>query len=195
MSTDTIGKVVAFDESFSDDIPTLLEGGQIGIRESRGSFGWLLTRYEPVLDSAGQCVAYVGADISMIGVTEYNRNFAKWIAVISSAFLVTLAVIGVYFYIHTRRADEYDESDDHVENRVQVEQRASFGGWNAWKDKNRKGLDCAVTIKREDNVITMLTENLGIAVHSVTTIRDDVKDVYVALTGDQCAITNIRVNR
>ena len=38
-------------------------------------------------------------------------------------------------------------------------------------------------------------ENLGIAIHSVMTILDDVKDVYVALTGDQCAITNIRVSR
>lgn len=111
VSTDTIGKIVAFDESFSEDIPTLLEGGQIGVRESHSAFGWLLTRYEPVYDSAGKCVAYVGADISMIGVTEYNRNFARWIAVISSAFLVTLVVIGVYSYIHTRRADEYDESE------------------------------------------------------------------------------------
>ena len=44
-------------------------------------------------------------------------------------------------------------------------------------------------------MITMRTENLGIAIHSVTTILDDVQDVYVALTGDQCAITNIHVIR
>lgn len=44
-------------------------------------------------------------------------------------------------------------------------------------------------------MIIMRTENLGIAIHSVTTILDDVQDVYVALTGDQCAITNIRVSR
>ena len=42
----------------------------------------------------------------------------------------------------------------------------------------------------------MQTENLGIAISSVTTILDDVmKDVYVSLTGDQCAITNICVSR
>ena len=50
-------------------------------------------------------------------------------------------------------------------------------------------------IKRDGHVITMQTENLGIAIHSVTTVLDDVQDVYVALTGDQCAITNIRVTR
>lgn len=69
----------------------------------------------------------------------------------------------------------------------------AVAGWNAWKDENKKGLDCVVKIQRNGNVITMQTENLGIAIGSVTTILDDVKDVYVSLTGDQCAITNIHV--
>ena len=98
-------------------------------------------------------------------------------------------------YMLLRLDGENWESDDHVENKVQVEQLESFKGWNVWKDENRKGLDCVVTIERDGNVITMETENLGIAIHSVTTILDDVKDVYLALTGDQCAITNIRVLR
>lgn len=63
----------------------------------------------------------------------------------------------------------------------------------AWKDENKRGLDCVVIIKRDGNVITIQTENLGIAIHSVTTILDEARDVYVALTGDQCALTNIRV--
>ncbi len=98
-------------------------------------------------------------------------------------------------YMLLRLDGENWESDDHVHNRVQVEQRAGFAGWNVWKDENKKGLDCTISIKRDKNVITMQTENLGIAIHSVTTILDDVQDVYVALTGDQCAITNIRVSR
>jgi hypothetical protein len=50
-----------------------------------------------------------------------------------------------------------------------------------------------VTFERKDNKIVIRTENLGIAINSVTTLLDDVNEVYVALTGDQCAITNIRV--
>ena len=111
VSTEALGEIVEFDEDFAEDIPTLLEGGQIGVKESHSSYGWLLTRYEPVYDSSGRCAAYVGADISMIGLTEYNRNFAKWIAILSSAFVVALTGIGVYSYIHTRKADEYDESE------------------------------------------------------------------------------------
>ena len=64
-----------------------------------------------------------------------------------------------------------------------------------WKDENKKGLDCVVKITRDGNVITLQTENLGIAIHSVTTIQDDVRDVYIVLTGDQCAITKICVTR
>ena len=98
-------------------------------------------------------------------------------------------------YILLRLDGENWESDAHVENKVQVMQQASFEGWNVWKDENKKGMDCVVKIKRNGNVITMQTENLGIAISSVTTILDDVKDVYVSLTGDQCTITNIHVSQ
>ena len=97
-------------------------------------------------------------------------------------------------YLLLRLNGENSESDNHVENNVQVERQASFKGWDVWKDENKNGLDCTILIKRDKNVITMRTENLGIAIHSVTTILDDVQDVYVALTGDQCAITNIHVS-
>ena len=98
-------------------------------------------------------------------------------------------------YILLRLDGENWESDGHAENKVDIKHKPDFEGWNVWKDENKKGLDCVVTIKREQNVITMETENLGVAVHSVTTIFDEVKDVSVALTGDQCAITDIRVSR
>ena len=41
----------------------------------------------------------------------------------------------------------------------------------------------------------METENLGIAVDSVTTVKDNVRDMYIALTGDQCALTEIRIDQ
>ena len=41
----------------------------------------------------------------------------------------------------------------------------------------------------------METSNLGIAIDSTTTILDDVSEIYVALTGDQCALTNIRIEQ
>ena len=65
--------------------------------------------------------------------------------------------------------------------------------WRYHSEKNREGLDCRVSIQREGNVVTMATENLGIVIASVTTVKDEVEELYVALTGDQCALTNIRI--
>ena len=39
----------------------------------------------------------------------------------------------------------------------------------------------------------MTTENMGISLSSVTTVKDEVDELYVALTGDQIALTNIRL--
>lgn len=85
------------------------------------------------------------------------------------------------------------ESDEHAQNEVMIDHTRSFPGWNAWKDTNRQGMDCDITLQRNGSCITAETENLGIAIISKTTIMDEVSDIYVALTGDQCAITNIRV--
>ena len=85
------------------------------------------------------------------------------------------------------------ESDTHVSNEVEISHTGAFVGWNAWKEKNREGLDCRVSIQREDNSITMTTENLGIKISSVTTVKDEVDELYVAITGDQCALTDIRI--
>ena len=109
ISTDKIGDVVEFDESFADMIPTLLAGGKVDVIESNDTYGWLLTKYEPVFDSTGKCVAYVGADISMTGVTDYYRNFSKWIIAISALFLGVLVVIGYFFFAHERKVSENAE--------------------------------------------------------------------------------------
>ena len=58
---------------------------------------------------------------------------------------------------------------------------------------NKKGFDCTVRIHREENKITVTTENGGISIKSITTIKEMPPEIYVALTGDQCAITNIRI--
>ncbi|MBR3502941.1 MAG: HD domain-containing protein [Clostridia bacterium] len=87
------------------------------------------------------------------------------------------------------------ESDDHADNEVQINHTKGFPGWSVWKDKNKRGMDCEVSIRRDGNRITIHTENVGIVIDSLTTIKDEIGDVYIALTGDQCSLTNIRVMR
>ena len=85
------------------------------------------------------------------------------------------------------------ESDKHAENDVHIDHTRDFPGWNVWKETNKNGMDCTVKIRRDGSRVTMETCNLGIAIYTATTILDHVSEIYVALTGDQCALTNIRI--
>ncbi len=87
------------------------------------------------------------------------------------------------------------ESEEDVENEVTIDETEDFEGWNIWMDKNKQGLDCTVKVRREDNKIMLQTESFGIVLNSVSTIHDGTQDVYLAITGDQCAISNIHVTR
>ncbi|MBO4905312.1 MAG: HD-GYP domain-containing protein [Lachnospiraceae bacterium] len=125
VSTEGIGEIVEFEESFYDVLPTLLEGGQIDIIESKGAYGWLLTKYEPIFDSAGKCAAYVGVDLSMLGVKDYNQTFLKWIVAISALFLLALILAGYQYFIYARKADEYNESEQRrIQQGTSIEQLA-----------------------------------------------------------------------
>ena len=97
-------------------------------------------------------------------------------------------------FVLIRLDGENWESDAHAENKVIVSQTSQFDGWNRWREANLQGMDCEAVIKREGNVITVTTENIGISIRCITDIKDDIENVYVALTGDQCAITDIRIS-
>ena len=83
------------------------------------------------------------------------------------------------------------DSDAHAENETRTDHTHRFPGWNAWKDANKQGIDWEVLIRREGNRVEMTTETLGISIFNSTTIKDEVEDLYIALTGDQCALTDI----
>ena len=75
-----------------------------------------------------------------------------------------------------------------------VDQSKEFKGWENWKERNKNGIDCVFTFTRNENIITIITENMGIYIKNVIIIMDDTQDVYAALTGDQVALTDIRIN-
>ncbi len=87
------------------------------------------------------------------------------------------------------------EEDDHVENRVNVSKLDSFIDWNDWKEKNKAGQDCELLFRVDKEKISITTEYCGLSICSVTTFTEDIHEVYAALTGDQCALTNIRIIR
>ena len=84
-------------------------------------------------------------------------------------------------------------SDEKSSNEMYINKNEAFKGWEGWKIQNRAGIDCVFSFTRQGNTITTTTENMGIYIRTVTTIDDDTADIYAALTGDQVALTNIRI--
>ena len=97
-------------------------------------------------------------------------------------------------YLLLRLDGENWEADDHATNKIIVNKNDDFLGWDFWKNRFKEGLDCTVKIQRKGNIVTIHTENNGIAITSITTLKDNSDTVYVALTGDQTTITNIKIN-
>ena len=92
------------------------------------------------------------------------------------------------------RIDGENWEDSHfAENTISINKNENFKGWQVWKEMNKSGFDCTVHFKRKGNVIIVTTENGGISIISTTTITKESPEVYAALTGDQCVITNIRI--
>ena len=90
--------------------------------------------------------------------------------------------------------ESWDEQSD-VDNKIVVTKNDDFPGWDEWKEANKQGCDYEITFERKGDIIVTYTEILGLSVVNTTVIRDGADKVYVALTGDQCALTNIKIGR
>ncbi len=76
-------------------------------------------------------------------------------------------------------------------NDLFVQRKNDFIGWDAWKQYNRKGYECEVSFRRRRNTIMFTTENAGVSIKCITPVPKE-KEVLVALTGDRCALMDIR---
>ena len=97
-------------------------------------------------------------------------------------------------YALIRLDGEHWESDGSATNNMIVNKNDDFEDWETWKKLNKAGMDCKVNIHRESRRITVTTENAGITIRNVTILKEDIPDIYIALTGDQCVLTNIRIS-
>ena len=85
------------------------------------------------------------------------------------------------------------ETGGFAENKIIVNRNDSFSGWDDWKEFNRKGFDATVRFEKNGNVVTTHTENDGILIKNITKVNGRADKIYMAITGDQVAITNIRL--
>ena len=88
---------------------------------------------------------------------------------------------------------EDDGDNEYAHNTLIMKREEKFKGWNDWKMRNKEGIECELTFKRSMNKITMITENLGVFIKHTTTLKEKEQDVYLSLSGDRVALTDIRI--
>lgn len=88
-----------------------------------------------------------------------------------------------------------DQGDkEFAKNSFVMKKGRAFPGWDKWKEINKEGMEVEVYLEKKGSSVTLKTDNLGIAIENTTTVTDDKHKVYVALSGDQVALTDIRIN-
>ncbi len=90
------GERIDFDEAFMPYLDDLLAGKRIEPIESDETFGWLMTMYEPIYDSSGQCKAYACVDISMNKVKLQEISFLTKLFSLFLGFFIIILVIGLW---------------------------------------------------------------------------------------------------
>ena len=69
----------------------------------------------------------------------------------------------------------------------------SFTNWKDWEELNKAGYECQIDFFKSGSEVTLRTLNKGILIQNTTKVRNGTKQIYVALTGDQVALTDIRI--
>ncbi len=87
----------------------------------------------------------------------------------------------------------WDDSDGLADNNMEIVKKEAFGDWENWKARNKEGLDVSVRFLRQDNKIVTITENVGISIRNTTNVFADTDELFVALSGDQVALTRIEI--
>ena len=90
------GDIVEFDQAFAPYLDDLIAGKEIRPIVSDETFGWLLTVYEPIVDSRGITQAYACVDISMEEVTLNEISFLVKVISMFLGFFLMIITIGLW---------------------------------------------------------------------------------------------------
>ena len=88
---------------------------------------------------------------------------------------------------------EKEGTDEFAANSFSMKKSPAFPGWDIWKESCKRGMEFEVRFRKRGNRVELGAVNMGITVENTTTITDGGETVYVALTGDQVALTDIRI--
>ena len=201
------GEVIPFDESFSEYIPSLLAGGRIDPIVSDDRFGWLLTVYEPITNSAGDVTAYAGVDISMNSLkAEARRYIVKVISAFIGVFALTLAV-GLYLaeyqvilplntmaYTASMFSDKNSDGNGMEEISELFHQLSIYTGdetenlYEAFSEMTDENLEYLMDIQKKNETISKMQDSLILVLADMVESRDKNTGDHVKKTAEYAKI-------
>ncbi|MCR5796489.1 MAG: diguanylate cyclase, partial [Eubacterium sp.] len=100
---------------------------------------------------------------------------------------------GYYEYALIKLNGEGTGKSSLVDNTFIMSKSEDFPGWDEWKRRNKEGLEYLVSVEKNKKRVKIISDNLGIHIENISNFSDKIDKVYVSLTGDQVALTDIRV--
>lgn len=85
---DEAGTKLPLDAGFLEHLPEFLNGSEIEPFTTNDEYGYLLSAYEPVFNSSGSCVCYVGTDVDLEQMAADERSFLVKMITVYSGFLI-----------------------------------------------------------------------------------------------------------
>ena len=86
-----------------------------------------------------------------------------------------------------------DGTEELGTNSFTMKKSDSFPGWDKWKESCKEGMEFEVRFRKKGNRVVLGSVNMGITVENTLTLNNPEERIYVALTGDQVALTDIRI--
>ena len=193
------GTLVPFDESFSEYIPVLLEGGEIEPIISDDTYGYLITVYEPVYNEDGNCVCYAAADISMGLIRNNEISFmAKLVSLFAAFFILMLAVgfwISEYNIVlpintmsQSASAFVYDNEEDLESNLERINKLDIHTGdeienmYHAFSVTTENNLHYAADLQAKNETISQMQNALILVLADMVENRDEETGDHVRKT-------------
>lgn len=88
---------------------------------------------------------------------------------------------------------EENGSNENAENEFVMKKTESFTNWEDWEEHNKAGYECMVEFIKNGSEVMLRTHNKGIFIQNTTKVRNGNKEIFVAFSGDQVALTDIRI--
>ena len=88
---------------------------------------------------------------------------------------------------------EENGSNENAENDFVMKKTENFSSWEDWEEHNKAGYECQIEFMKNGSEVVLRTQNKGIFIQNTTRVKSGNKDIFVAFSGDQVALTDIRI--